>query len=303
LRDDTGFARRVAAARLPAHDALFAFSYAALEALQAAKSRGKFVILDQLDPGLEEHLIIREEERRFPQLVAAPRDEPDAYYDRMKAEWALADRIVVNSEWSRDCIVKHGATPDKIHVVPLAYEPEARPAAPRPAGCPVRALWLGRVTLQKGVQYLLQAAERLAGQPVRIQVAGALAIRPEALRDAPPNVEWFGKVTQEKALALYREADIFVLPTLSDGFAMTQLEAMAHGVPVVATTHCGRVVEDGVNGYLVPARDPDALAAALRRFVDAPDARLPMVPACLATAARFTVARYADALRAVLPER
>jgi glycosyltransferase involved in cell wall biosynthesis len=78
---------------------------------------------------------------------------------------------------------------------------------------------------------------------------------------------------------------------------------MAHGVPVVATTHCGRVVEDGVNGYLVPARDPDALAAALRRFVDAPDARLPMVPACLATAARFTVARYADALRAVLPER
>jgi hypothetical protein len=303
FEDDVRFARRVAATRLPEHDVFLAFSYAALEALRAEKARGKLVVLDQLDPGLEEHLIIREEERRFPRLVAAPRDVPDAYYDRMKAEWAAADRIVVNSEWSRDCIVKHGAAPERIHVLPLAYESEAHAVTPRPAGRPVKALWLGRVTLQKGIQYLLQAAERLAGQPIRIRIAGAPAIRADALRDAPPNVEWLGKVTQEKALALYREADVFVLPTLSDGFAMTQLEAMAHGVPVIATTHCGRVVEDGVNGYLVPARDPDALAAALRRFADRPAARLPMVSACLATASRYTVSRYADALRAILSPR
>jgi glycosyltransferase involved in cell wall biosynthesis len=59
---------------------------------------------------------------------------------------------------------------------------------------------------------------------------------------------------------------VFVLPTLSDGFAITQLEAMAHGLPVVTTPNCGRVVTDGVDGFIVPARDSRALADALVRL-------------------------------------
>jgi glycosyltransferase involved in cell wall biosynthesis len=66
---------------------------------------------------------------------------------------------------------------------------------------------------------------------------------------------------------LYQSADLFVLPTVSDGFAITQLEAMAHGLPVIATPHCGQVVQHEVNGLIIPARDAAALAAAVERLM------------------------------------
>ena len=77
-----------------------------------------------------------------------------------------------------------------------------------------------------------------------------------------------GRVTRDQLSAIYRRAHVFVLPTISDGFAVTQLEAMAHGLPVVTTRNCGEVVTDGVDGLLVPARDSQALADALARLND-----------------------------------
>jgi glycosyltransferase involved in cell wall biosynthesis len=56
------------------------------------------------------------------------------------------------------------------------------------------------------------------------------------------------------------------LPTISDGFAITQLEAMAHGLPVITTPNCGQVVTDGVDGFIVPVRDSQALADAIARL-------------------------------------
>ena len=75
-----------------------------------------------------------------------------------------------------------------------------------------------------------------------------------------------GRVTRDRLGEVYRQSHVFVLPTISDGFAITQLEAMAHGLPVVITPNCGRVVTDGVDGLIVPARDSRALADALARL-------------------------------------
>ena len=58
-------------------------------------------------------------------------------------------------------------------------------------------------------------------------------------------------VTRKQAAEFYRDADVFILPTLSDGFAITQLEAQAHGLPVIASKNCGKVVENGVNGIIL----------------------------------------------------
>jgi len=63
---------------------------------------------------------------------------------------------------------------------------------------------------------------------------------------------------------VYAEADVFVSPTLSDGFALTQLEAMAHDLPVIAALACGEVVEPGVSGFRTPSRDVPAVVAALK---------------------------------------
>jgi glycosyltransferase involved in cell wall biosynthesis len=299
--DDGAFARRLASLRLPAHEALFAYSYAALEAIDAARARGAIAVVDQIDPGRIEYEWVREEAARHP-LYADPMGPPPAgYYERAEAEWRAADAVVVNSAWSRDALVRQGADPKKIHILPLAYELSApAPRRARGGDRPLTALWLGSVIVRKGIPYLVEAARLLAGRPVRFIVAGPLGIRAEAVRAAPPNIEWRGPTPRADAGRLYAEADVFVLPTISDGFAITQVEALAHGVPVIATPNCGAVVEDGRTGFVVPARDARALAAAIGRFLDNPALSASMQEACLEAAARFSVDAYADGLLAVI---
>ena len=299
--DDQRFAQRVAALPLPPHDVLFAYSYAALEALQAARARGARTVVDQIDPGRVEWDLVQEETLRWPDYAQPEPAPAPGYYERAQAEWRAADMTVVNSEWSRRALVQQGADPRRIAVLPLAYE--AAPAASPPPAAGARALtvlWLGSVILRKGIPYLVEAARQLVGQPVRFLVAGPSGIRAEAQRAAPPNIEWLGQVPRAEAARLYQSADVFVLPTLSDGFAITQVEALAHGLPVIATPNCGDVVEDGRTGFLVPARDATALAATLTRFVRDPKLAAAMRPACLESAARFSVDAFGERLLQII---
>lgn len=299
--DDQRFAQRVAALPLPPHHVLFAYSYAALEALQAARTRGALAVVDQIDPGRVEWDLVQEEAQRWPDYAQPEPAPAPGYYERAQAEWRAADVTVVNSDWSRRALVQQGADPRRIAVLPLAYE--AGPAtSPPPAAGPrgLTVLWLGSVILRKGIPYLVEAARQLVGQPVRFLVAGPSGIRAEAMRAAPPNIQWLGQVPRSEAARLYQSADVFVLPTLSDGFAITQVEALAHGLPVIATPNCGDVVEDGRTGFLVPARDATALAAAITRFVRDPKLAAALRPACLESAARFSVDAFGERLLQIL---
>jgi len=84
-------------------------------------------------------------------------------------------------------------------------------------------------------------------------------------------VKWFGPVTRKQATEFYTNADVFILPTLSDGFAITQLEAQAHGLPVIASKNCGKVVENGVNGIILDEPSAACIAQALRDCIASPD--------------------------------
>ena len=299
--DDRQFALRVARLRLPAHQAFLGFSYASLETLEAEKARGCLTLVDQIDPGRMEWDLIREEALRWPKLAEPEHEAPAGYYKRAVNEWRIADITLVNSDWSRKAIIAQGADPARVEIIPLAYEaddpaPVAAPSSERP----LTVLWLGSVILRKGIAYLLEAAHALAGEPVRFLIAGPRGIRAEAIRQAPSNMEWLGPVPRSEAHRLFRSADVFVLPTLSDGFAITQVEALAHGLPVITTPNCGEVVEDGKTGFLVPARDAAQLAEAIRRFIREPCLAATMRPDCLAAAERFSVASYADRLAAII---
>ena len=316
VASDRLFARAVAKLRLPEHDAVFAYSYAAKEVLESARRRGIFTILDQIDPGPVEADLVEKEMAHWPDYVKTLQRVPEHYWNRLRAEWKLADLILVNSRWSREALLKQGVDAGKIEILPLAYEMEdgrwkmedgktpssslRSPFSDLRSPSTLRVLWLGQVCIRKGIQYLVEAARILKGRSVRFIVAGPIEIARDAIGTAPDNIEWVGPVVRNEAASLYRRADLFVLPTISDGFAITQLEAMTYGVPVIATPRCGEVVVDGLTGYLVPACDGQALAAAIQRFIDDRGLSGKMREACLQRAKEFSLDAYASRLLRLL---
>ena len=246
----------------------FAYDTGALETLEWIRERGFRSVLDQMDPNRVEVDLVREEEQRWPGWRDGTTEVPEEYFQRREQEWELADRVMVNSEFSKRALIAQGVPQEKLVVVPLCYEGAGSDF--RPASCdesmPLRVLWLGQVILRKGIQYLLEAARQLAGEKIRFDVVGPIGISPDAVASAPANVTFHGRASRDQIGEWYAQADVFVLPTISDGFALTQLEAMAHGLPVIATPNCGDVVRHETDGLIIPVRDAQALAKAILRY-------------------------------------
>lgn len=306
LRIGSGFGKNVRSSLARRKDQhwentiFFGYDTGFLEAAAWAKDRGATCIVGQMDPSRTEFEMVREEEKRWPGWAKSGTQVPEEYFAWRKAEWALADAVVVNSQWSLEALTRQGVPRSKIHVVPLAYESEGPPAAaPRlkSESEPLRVLFLGQVNLRKGVQYLLEAARLLSAENIRIDVAGPISIADQFVVKAPPNVRFHGAVTRNRVQEFYNSADVFILPTISDGFALTQLEAMAHGLPVITTPNCGQVVTNGVDGFIVPARDATALAESLRTLLEDPERLQAMSEAAQLAVRKFSLEHLDKNLR------
>jgi glycosyltransferase involved in cell wall biosynthesis len=297
---DAAFASALTRLKLPPHEVFFGYSYASLEILEAEKKRGVLTVLDQIDPGPAEFRLVAEEMARHPEIAGPPPEFPAANFERNRREWDLADIIIVNSEWSREALIAEGVNPAKIEVLPLAFEadkknPKSKIQNPK-SEQKLRVLWLGQVNVRKGIHYLMAAARLLERENIQFDVVGPVCILPGAVASAPRNMIFHGPVSRDLAAEWYRQSDVFVLPTLSDGFALTQLEAMAHGLPVIVTPNCGQVVEDGKTGFIIPPRDARALAGAILKLAANCNLSASMAPACHEAVKAFSVEAFGKRL-------
>lgn len=257
---------------------VFSYSYAAREIFRFAKSRRWTTTLGQIDPGPVEEEIVAAEVEREPSLAPSWTRAPADYWKSWLEECDAADRIIVNSQWSRSCLVKAGVNDSKLLVIPLAYESAAtdtRITRDYPLEFtrdrPLRVLFLGQINLRKGIARLLKAARSFQSQPVDFVMAGPVQINiPEDLR-SKQNIRWVGPVARNKVRKYYQQADVLILPTLSDGFGLTQLEAFAHRLPVIASRQCGEVIIDRVNGLLLEEPTAAAIEEALGLCLQNPD--------------------------------
>jgi glycosyltransferase involved in cell wall biosynthesis len=279
---------------------LFAYSYAAREIFLYARSRGWRTVLGQIDPGPVEEQIVTmlyagnlTQQRKW-------EPAPPSYWAQWRDECELADRIVVNSAWAQRALEQEGVPRAKLFIVPLAYE---RPAEAKlvKREYPVcfsqqrrlRVLFLGQINLRKGCGLLLDAVRQLRGEPVEFWFVGPKQIVvPEDLMGRS-EVRWFGPVTRSQTAKFYREADLFVLPTFSDGFGLTQLEAQAWKLPILASRFCGEVVEDGRNGKLLTAVTAVEIVDAIREYLANPH-RLHCLSTKAALGEKFKFARIGD---------
>jgi glycosyltransferase involved in cell wall biosynthesis len=202
--------------------------------------------------------------------------------------WRRADAVVANSLSLREQALR--ACPGlAIGMIPNGIDTESfKPADPaaraaRAGRPPVRLLSVARLIPRKGLDHLLDAMAQLRDERVDLTLQGC-GRDAERLRRQACELGLEGRVHfagfKERALlpAVYAQADVFVLPSLSESCAMALLEAMACGLPAVVTDVGGMAehVEQEANGLRVPAAEPRALAEALRRLVRDPELRRAM---------------------------
>jgi glycosyltransferase involved in cell wall biosynthesis len=216
--------------------------------------------------------ILEEEEQRVGRAVERP---SDWMVGREVREYALADSIHVLSGFALQSFVDAGLPADKLACLPLGVDLSRFRVAPEvldrrrqrvESGQPLRVLSVGTFSCQKGAWDWARTVERLAGSRFEFRFVGAVA--PDArhlAREIDGRAEFRRKVPQADLPAEYEWGDVFVLPTLQDGFAAVLTQALAAGLPLVTTPCCAGpdLIREGRNGWVVPVRDPEALAGRL----------------------------------------
>jgi glycosyltransferase involved in cell wall biosynthesis len=286
--------------------AVYVFNSAGLEILQAARNRGLKGILEQtIAPRSVEWASLRDEALRFPEWEAPTAKDSlmEDHCAREAAEWAAADLVVCGSEFVRDGIVSCGGDPGKCVVVPYGIERKSVAAArPNRREGPLRVLTVGAVCLRKGAPYVLAAARQL-GARAEFRMVGAIQVLPEAERQLREQVQLTGAIPRDEVAAQYDWADVFLLPSLCEGSATSTYEAMFQGLPVICTPQTGSVVRDGVDGFIVPARDGAAIAEKLSLLTDQPGLLAELSENARQRSADFTLEKYGERLIAAFRER
>ncbi len=225
--------------------------------------------------------------------------------------WRRARAVTSVSDHLADA-VRHIEPGLEVTVIPNGVDVELfqPPPARDATRSPVQLLCVARLIECKGLQYLLRClADLEADRPFRLTVIGSGSYLPALERQAEAlslgeRVELAGVVAHEELPRRYAGADVFVLPSYGDASPQTVTEAMACGLPVVATRDSGvrQYVEHGANGFLVNPRDAGALAAPLKRLIEDPDLRRRMGEASAERARenftwRVMARRFADLYR------
>jgi glycosyltransferase involved in cell wall biosynthesis len=259
-------------------------------------------------------LVLAARSRRVPVLVHAHGGRVQLWltstWRRRLAAAALrgAEEVLAVSEGAAGAL--RPALGDRVRLVENGVDVAVfTPGAPDTHRARPRVLFVGLLSERKGVLDLLEASDRLAADGVdhEVHLVGgpppddpdAAAAIVEAARSRRDRVVLRGAVDRSEMPSTYREAEIFCLPSWWEAMPLSVLEAMACGVSVVASDvgDVARIVDDGVTGRVVPARDVDALAAALASVLGDADARSEMGAAGRRRVVdRWTIERTLDAI-------
>lgn len=299
------FCRHVVANGFGKAKAVYVFNSAGLEILQEARRRGLKGIVEQtIAPRSIEWSLLRDEASRFPDWESPAKEGSmmEEYCAREAAEWAAADLVVCGSEFVREGVIACGGSKDRCAVVPYGLDQASFAIAKskRHAG-PLRVLTVGAVCLRKGVPYVLEAARKM-GARAEFRMAGAIQILPEAEKRVRRHVQLRGIIPRSEIAAQYQWADVFLLPSLCEGSATVTYEAMFQGLPVICTPQTGSTVRDGVDGFVVPTRNSDAIVEKLEQFAAKPDLLAAMSESARQNSREHTLEKYGERLIACFRE-
>lgn len=235
-----------------------------IEAINLCKAKGILTIVDHgsLHPELERDLIIEEEKilglktRRF---IAS-----EKLVVRQQQEFSSADYIFVLSEVAKKSLITKGIPSKKVFVNSCGVDLKSF-YRKKSKNSVFRIIYCGSITPRKGLHYLLQAFVELNLIGAELWIVGTSNDFEyfDHLKKSyvSYSIKYKGAFPQSQLVHIYNECSIFVLPSIADGFGMVVSQAQACGLPVITTENVGAadIITDGVNGFIIPIRDIEAL--------------------------------------------
>jgi len=255
-------------------DVLDALDCIGLDAGRTVQRRGGVWVVTRCSSHiLNQKELLTEEHARWKQPV------PRTYFlpwivERGLAEYEAADGIMVPSGFVKRSFVDRGIDPERVHLCPYGVDLSMFKPQPREDGR-FRVIFAGAQSIRKGIGYLFEALRPLVKSgAVELWLVGpAVGESRDILRENADLFVHHGVQPRGKLSWYYSQASVLVLPSIEEGLAYVQAQAMACGTPVIGTTNSGAedLFTDGVEGFIVPPRDPAAIRDRVQRLIDEPD--------------------------------
>jgi starch synthase len=280
-----------AARNLPECDIYVGLSGSSLRAGKKAKNRGARYVCDRGSSHIRvQDQILREEHALWglpyagidPRIIGAE-----------EAEYAEADCITVPSQFAYRSFLSQGVTPEKLRLLSYGVDLSRFEPAGVPPDGKFDVLFVGGMNLRKGIQYLTQAFQRIDHPAKTLSFVGTPSLEMIALLRQrnlwPEDARVLGHVPQSQLKELMSRSHVLVLPSVEEGLALVQAQAMACACPVIGTRNTGAedLFSDGQEGYIVPIRDAGALTERLQHLADHPEQRARMGQRALAKVKSF----------------
>ncbi len=287
--------------------AVYAYEDGCLRTFAAAREAGMRCLYElPIAYGPFSRQLLDEEAERLPQwepTLVGTRDSAEKL-ERKEREAAAADAIFCPSAFVRDSLPAELRNGKPIHIVPYGAPapvtleaPHARHDAPV-----LRVLFAGSMTQRKGLADLFTAMRLLNRRDIELVVLGSPVAPPAFYREQFHGFIHEGPRPNSAVLALMDTCHVLVLPSIVEGRANVQLEALSRGLPLVVTPNAGGddLIAEGETGFLVPPRQPEAIAEKLAWLAEHRDALAEMRKAALDCAARNSWNSYRQRLLAAI---
>jgi len=268
---------------IPPCDAFIAISGAGLITGQLVQARGGKFICDRGSTHARfAQQVLAEEYRRWRVPFPTP---PANMVSREEQIYAAADAITVPSTAAFRSFVAMGVPEARVHVIPYGVRLDKFARTCAPPSDSFEVLFVGQVGVRKGIPYLLQAFARLKHPRKRLTIVGGMPKETRALLRTLPqdHVVTTGSIPQTELGKKMSSSHVLVLPSVEEGLALVQGQAMACACPVIATDATGAedLFTDGREGFIVPCRDVDALVLRMQQLADDPGLQQRMGEAAL----------------------
>lgn len=295
---NTEFQELISKKSIDGADIVVGFDTSSWVLIDRARRAGKRFVLDQsiAHPRASQDAAERVGDQ-FPDWSESFRPTMESLLQAQVQEHARADLIVVASSFTRDSLVANGTSEPKIRVNPYGVDLQRfHPSVNSASSRPLRFVFVGALTARKGVPVLLAAWKKLQPIDAELWMVGDVSAKVSELIQDSPGLKILGRRSRDELPEVLRSCDVFVFPSYFEGFGLVLLEAMASGLPIIATeaTAAPDLIDTDDVGRLIQSGNVDQLVEAIKYFIDHRNDLPRMSKASRARAEQFSWSSYGD---------